>query len=212
MARSDLSPADLFETLALEALGRVPWGTPVPSGGIGVYVVSLREGAADGSGLPSAPISRAALMAWVDRCPGLTVEGKPVGITSLEEHLSQWWLPNTSILYIGKADQPLSSRVGQYYRTPLGARSPHAGGYWLKTLSVLPDLWVHFAETDAGKSSAKVEDDLLNQFLGDYGPAPDSHPEPDLLLPWANLKVDSPRRRLRNHGLPSVAKQLRPAL
>src|SRR5437879_2359420 len=60
--------------------------------------------------------------------------------------VASFWLPDEVILYVGKATS-LSTRVRQYYSTPLGARSPHAGGHFLKTLSILGELTVHFATT-----------------------------------------------------------------
>jgi len=44
------------------------------------------------------------------------------------------------------------------YATPLGDAKPHPGGHWLKTLSVLRDLRVWWAETDAHE---EYEDALL---------------------------------------------------
>jgi hypothetical protein len=139
----------------------------------------------------------------------LTIRGRRPLAPELGEHLAQWWLPDTSILYIGKAEgQSLHRRVSQYYDTPLGARRPHGGGYWLKTLEVLDAVYVHYAEAPTDVSAGVVEDDLINAFLRLYLDVPSTHPEPELALPWANLQVDrpSPRRR-RDHGLPSLMKQ-----
>jgi hypothetical protein len=181
--------------------------TPVPSNEPGVYVVSLSPEPENGSGLAAAPIDLAGLEAWLLRRPGLSVHGRQVSADELARHLAQWWLPETSILYIGKAEgQSLRNRISQYYRTPLGAKRPHAGGYWLKTLRNLDTLHVHFTETPAGVSPGLVESDLLNAFLDLYGGPTDTHPEPNLRLPWANLEIDRPPpRRRRDHGLPSMA-------
>lgn len=61
-----------------------------------------------------------------------------------------FWPGDEVVAYIGLAGTSLRKRVGRYYRTPLGARRPHAGGWWLKTLTVLDDLWVHYAATHDG--------------------------------------------------------------
>ncbi|HEY5149176.1 MAG TPA: hypothetical protein VIJ23_05030 [Mycobacterium sp.] len=42
----------------------------------------------------------------------------------------RWWLPDTSVLYIGKAGptNPLRTRVHQFVKTSIGAAGPHRGG------------------------------------------------------------------------------------
>src|SRR5262249_28370986 len=54
--------------------------------------------------------------------------------------------------YVGRAGprkrvmvSELADRVTEYCTTPLGARSPHAGGWPLKTLANLHEVAVHFA-------------------------------------------------------------------
>ncbi len=74
-----------------------------------------------------------------------TGNGPP--LHELVDRLRRFWLADEVVLYIGLASRSVRTRVGQYYKTPLGARKPHAGGWWLKTLSVLDELWVHFAAT-----------------------------------------------------------------
>lgn len=42
----------------------------------------------------------------------------------------------------------MRDRVGDYYRTPLGNRSPHAGGHWIRTLAGILECRVWSAATD----------------------------------------------------------------
>lgn len=56
--------------------------------------------------------------------------------TSSPDRLATFWLPDEVVLYIGLAGASVRKRVRQYYRTPLGDKRPHAGGWWLKTLTV----------------------------------------------------------------------------
>lgn len=210
--RRGIAPGDLFAAVGIARHSSVMWLERVSSQRPGVYIVSLHSDRNNGSGLADAPVSSDALERWLVRCPGLTVYGKRVGVDALGLHLARWWLPNTSILYIGKAGgQSLSARVDQYYRTPLGNRSPHGGGYWLKTLGILDDVSVHCAETPENMSPDDCKDDLLSTFLRLHQIIPHTHPEPTLLLPWANLQVDRPPpRRSRDHGLPSLKNQRQP--
>jgi hypothetical protein len=83
----------------------------------------------------------------------------------------------------------------------LGAVKPHKGGYWLKTLADLPALTVHYAITADVAEAGALEDQLLGEFVAGAD-APEDHPEPTLLLPFANLTLDRPApRRRRDHGL-----------
>lgn len=49
----------------------------------------------------------------------------------------------------------LRGRLRGSYRTSLGAMKPHPGGWGLKTLSVLDELWVHYAPTPGFKTAKK---------------------------------------------------------
>ncbi len=207
-----LAPTEIFSSAGAVLLGSCRWNTPVPSQEHGVYVVSMHRRPENGDGLATAPIDYGALEGWLDRCPGLALDSGRPDIDELAAHLATWWLPNTSILYIGKAEtQSLRKRVGQYHKTPLGAPRPQGGGYWLKTLGLLGDLYLHYSEVASDVSAGGIEDDLLNAFLSLYSAVPETHPEPDLPLPWANLQVERPPpRRRRDHRLPSLANQQRP--
>ena len=88
-------------------------------------------------------------------------------------------------------------------KTPIGAADPHRGGQWLKTLRNNAGLTVHYAVLpDVWATAGLLEDALLSWFKQQYTPAPPTHPEPDLLLPWANLVLDRPSpKRTRDHGI-----------
>lgn len=120
--RQMLSPSRVFESADLTITGSCRWGEPIPSTNPGVYVVSLHPNPEDGSGVARAPFDSDALEEWLRQCPGLTLRGRRVDAAELADHLAKWWLPNTSILYIGKAEgQSLRRRVGQYYDTSPGS-------------------------------------------------------------------------------------------
>lgn len=144
------------------------------------------------------PLDQAVIDGWLRRLPRLVVNGaRPASATDLAAHLGHWWLPAEVVLYVGKATR-LGSRVDQYYATELGARGPHAGGAWLKTLNNLADLTVHWAAT---RRPADVESDLLDAF-GAQAVVPARYPDQDPVLPWANLEiVRHGRRQRRRHSL-----------
>lgn len=141
-----ITPRTLFREVGLEVTGAVAWGTPVSSEACGVYVVSLSQDPSRSGGLRAqAPIDRGSIERWIARVPTIELDKFKTTAGGVIERLSRFWLTDESILYIGKAT-PLRSRINAYYATPLGNRGPHAGGHWIKTLSVLNETFVHFAE------------------------------------------------------------------
>jgi hypothetical protein len=191
--------ASLLTAVGLEPVGCVRWGTPVAEMSTGVYVVSLSPSAeALDCRYPDAPISAAAVDELCAVCPALTLDGKRhPAREQLADRFGSYWLADEVVLYIGLAGQPLRNRVRQYYKTALGAAKPHKGGWWLKTLSVLTDLHVHFATVadfkDAEENmlrtfAANVSDDSRNRLDND---------EP--IMPFANLRDGDWRRR--HHGI-----------
>lgn len=112
----------------------------------GVYVVAFSSDAGSAAGaLESAPVQLASMEELLSVRPELKLDGRRPDARALTARLAAFWLPET-VVYVGLATS-LRSRVGAYYRTRLGAKRPHAGGWWLKTLGVLDELWVHYAPT-----------------------------------------------------------------
>ena len=127
--------------------GPVAWGTAVRSTKPGVYVIELPN-APD-----TAPIDIGLIGNWLSGVPTLRLDGaRPTG-KELAARLALFWLPGEPILYIGRSNASLAGRVNAYYRTPLGDPKPHAGGHWIKTLSILDETRVWWAETDAAEEA-----------------------------------------------------------
>jgi hypothetical protein len=136
--------ADAFSTVALIREGVVRWGTKPTTSEPGVYVISLTESldTCDGK-LIEAPLSEVEFRRWLDKCRELTLDCIRPTVQQLMDRIRRFWIPDEVILYIGLAGTSLSTPLGQYYTTPIGDRSPHSGGYFLKVLSNLNQLWVH---------------------------------------------------------------------
>ncbi len=128
----------------------------------GVYVVSLTEGleTCDGQ-MTEAPLAAAEFQHWLKVRPELTLDRVRPTVQQLMDRVERFWIPDEVILYIGLAGTSLSTRLEQYYRTPIGSRGPHAGGYFLKLLSNLNQLWVHYARCPDRKLA---EDRMLRRF------------------------------------------------
>lgn len=191
------SVAEAFAAAGLVREAVVKWGTPPPSREAGVYVVALTPSLGEvDANLPRPPFYDEAFQAWLTRCPALTLDGVRPTADQLKRRIERFWLPDEAILYVGLATQ-LSSRVRGYYRTPIGARQPHSGGYFLKLLSGLDQLWVHFAPCADPESA---ESDMINRFCEGVSDATKAvlidplHP-----FPFANLEW--PRGTRKSHGL-----------
>jgi transcription elongation factor GreA len=153
--------------------------------------------------LPSAPVDLAVVGRWLDDLPDLTLDGaRPTG-KDLAARLNGFWLPDQTVVYIGMSTASIGSRVAAFVRTSLGERRPHAGGYWLKTLTGLERCRVWWAETDAAE---EYEDALFGAFAATVPAevAAKLH-DPEVILPFANLQTAD--RVRKHHG---IAGGLRP--
>lgn len=203
-----MTPHELPRTAGLDVVGTVAWGSPIPSDEEGVYVVSLDRDPDICAGLLAAPIDDHALLIWTQTADGLQMDGAQPTIAALRARLESYWLTDESILYVGKATN-LNSRVGSYYRSKIGRRSPHRGGMWLKTLAILESLWIHWCPTPKQEPES-IESLLLKAFVAGVSPTSRSvYPAADRNrpLPFANLELRTDGRRyLRMHGLTNQAR------
>jgi len=180
VTRPSGAPAALLRRAGLQPEGPVLWGSPALTRKPGIYIVELP------AAREVAPIALNAVRAWIRRVPTITVDGSPTTGTALAARLAAFWLPSATVVYIGQASGPVQGRVAAYYRTPLGDRSPHAGGHWIKTLSCLSDCRVWSAAAD---DYDEAERELLDDFARTV-PAAERRAlhDPALVLPFANLK------------------------
>jgi hypothetical protein len=196
------SVAALLAAAGLKPAGVVAWGEPVPEDSPGVYLISLSEDPNDiSSNLAVPPIGEEAIEHLLAICDQLRLDGRRPTPSQLKERIARMWLGAQTVLYVGRAGTSLRSRVAQYYSTPLGARSPHAGGWFLKLLRNLDQLFVHFA---ASGDPVESERRIVQAFV-DAVPPLAVIPLRRTLgasfspLPFANLQhPDGPRKP---HGI-----------
>ncbi len=192
-----ISPSELVRLVGCRIAGSVPWYTAVASQKAGVYVVSLHGDPDRSDGLADPPISRAFVAAWLKRVPDLTLDKTRPKTMALVKRLTRYWLPDEPIVYIGKANS-LRTRISAYYKTDLGDKSPHHGGHWIKTLSICRSLTVHYSEVPKGRNPEHVETQMLFLFGRKVSRQTRAqHPEPELVIPFANLEI----RGRRDHGI-----------
>lgn len=211
--------ASIFAAAGVDPADVVRWGTS-PARSIrgvatGIYVVALTEKLDDvGEALPTAPISATAVDELLGVRPELTLDGARPTRDQLVERLAGFWLPAEVILYIGLAGvrrrQPpegeLARRVVEYYKTRLGARSPHSGGWPLKTLTCLSDLFVHFGYCDRVE---KAEHAAMGCFASDVSDATlERLHDRARVMPFANLEF--PKGNPKNHGIRGAREPRKP--
>jgi hypothetical protein len=194
---------ELFAAATLQPAGVVRWGERVPEVRKGVYVVAL-TGSIDerAETLRAAPISLKAVAQLLEARPELRLDGKRPTSEELATRLGSFWANDEIVLYVGRAgrkdrERSLRARVREYYKTPLGARRPHSGGWFLKVLLNLSDIYVHYAVADDPEEAEGAMIRAYGQRLSEEtrrtirDPA---HP-----FPFANLEY--PRRTYKLHGI-----------
>jgi len=150
----------------------------------------------DGGLSPSTPpFDTETVQLLLDRRPELTLDSSRPLADQLAKRLESMWLPDEPVIYIGKATS-IGSRVNQYYKTSIGARSPHAGGWPLKLLPNLDELWVHWAKN---LMPELAEQKALAAFVHNVSNGTRSRLlDPDHPYPYANLEGPGGRKR---HGI-----------
>lgn len=187
----------LLRAVQLSWAGAARWHQRVQLDGPGVYLVALAEAPNEIVTQPVCPVSAAAVQQLLDVRPELLLDGRRPDTVTLADRLASMWLADETVLYIGLAGTSVAKRVRQYYKTPLGARKPHAGGWPLKTLANLDQLWVHYARCASVDAAERA---MLDTFAsGVSASARAALCDPDVPLPFANLTV--PRGARKRHGI-----------
>ena len=194
------SVGELLRAAELSTHRAVPWGDAVPLDAPGVYLIAISADPLHDTGLGMCPVGSDAVATLLRRRPEAMVDGREATVESVSSRLSALWLASEPVLYIGLAGTSVRARVGQYYRTKIGARAPHAGGWPLKMLANLDDLWVHFAPSDDPRSAEGV---MVDEFMRGVSEADAARLiDPDTPLPFANLML--PGGHTKRHGFAGV--------
>jgi len=188
--------AQILASASLAQKGSVKWGDKVNSNSSGVYIISLSPDPSQNLGnLKDAPLSLEVIKEWLDKVKTFKLDGKTKpSVEAVAFHLSQFWLPDENILYIGKADSNLGKRVGQYYCTPLGASKPHRGGQWIKVLSNINQLFIYYTECSNAKA---YETGMLKFFIKKVSSFTlEKLCDPEHPYPFANLEITERKKHL----------------
>jgi transcription elongation factor GreA len=174
-----ISGPDLLRANNLQVEGPTLWGHPVSGNVPGVFIVELP------APHPTVQIDATAVRDWLNRMPGLALDGKRPTVGELQSRLASYWLPGQVILYIGSSRKSVASRLLAMHKTTLGERRPQPTGYWLKVLKDLPKARIWWSPSTDPELD---EDQLLEQFVKVAGS-----------LPFAVLSAPGGQRR--DHGI-----------
>jgi len=200
---------ELIKHFNLPKSKMVQWNEKIPTEKEGIYIVSLSGDPGLNNGiLNKIPISKDIIDKWIKKVNGFEID-KELTFDSdkIVERLSQFWLPDENIIYIGKAPirsngKGIGNRVKEFYNTDYGEKRPHAGGHWIKALTVLNKLKVHYILCD---NSGEIEIKLLKYFIDNVsGESKQILRDKELMLPFANLELK--KGQIKNHGLGKMKK------
>ena len=183
----------------LELVPAVSWGSQNLKNEYGVYIISTSS---DPDYLPTSdtPVKfdLNQIQLWLKNAPQIRLDGRTPTINELIQNFKRCWLPNETIVYMGKAEkQHLSARIKQFYRHEIGMSRPHKGGYWLKLMAEPRPLFIHQI---LSKDSDGLERKLLSTFMeGVSEQSRSALRDASLPLPFANLQFTP--GTIKKHGL-----------
>ena len=198
------TPIDLFNHVNLNIKGQVKWNTQIPDDEYGLYVVALTDKADKLICNKIIQFDETAIENWFSTISSkgkkLLVDKVPASKESLKNRLNGFWLPDETIIYIGKAGkQTLNKRINQYYETKLGSKRPHAGGHWSNVLKNLNELTVFYA--DCSKRHIDQTEELMISYFQDNVSSNTRQTLHDKIncFPFANKEINKKKRKM--HGL-----------
>lgn len=173
----------------------IKWGNSISNEEEGIYIISTSKDPFLNKGIKRLPkINSEVLRVWINELPNLFIDNKKATVAELKERLFEFWLPDENILYIGKAPKRkkrtgIGTRVEEYYKTKIGAKSPHSGGQWIKTLSDIESLYVYYGICENSKD---IEERMLKYFMENVSE--------DTLLKLYDKKLPLPFANIRYRG------------
>ncbi|MFB9652769.1 hypothetical protein [Pseudarthrobacter oxydans] len=199
-----ISVGELFDECGLRSAGVVQWGDQIELDVPGIYIVASTPDLDDPAGqVNNYRPNFEAFDALRSVCPRVTVDGVPATSEKLAERIGAFWIAQSATLYVGLAGTSVRKRVNQYYSTGIGQRSPHAGGWWLKTLVGLESLFVHYAKAQTPRLA---EARLLETFAAAVPPsARRAIHDSERIAPFANVEVQAGLRK--RHGMAGYKKE-----
>jgi hypothetical protein len=203
---------DLFNHFGLPIHGQVNWGELINSSERGFYVVALTPEKDKLVCMSKPTFDLNVIQKWIDLIESggkqILIDDNVANIQTLTQRLERFWLPDETILYIGKAGpskkRTLRQRVKEYYQTVLGCDKKHAGGNWINCLSNIKSLTVYYSEY-SGQDIEEKEEQLIDYFMRNVSEQTKRQLlDPINSFPFANKEINrkSVRQKIRKaHGI-----------
>jgi transcription elongation factor GreA len=182
--------ADLVRSVGLMVDGPARWTGPIAGRGPGIYLVEL------GAPQPVAPLDLARVGKWLERVPGLRLDGERPTSKALAGRLASLWWPASTVLFAAATGASIGRRAAALVAHVPGERTPHPEGQWLHLLRSGVELRLWWAETDAPE---EYLDAVLDAFAAAHGPALPDRPADALAVPWATSRRPTGERQA--HGI-----------
>lgn len=191
----------LFNKFDIQDFQKVNWGTTFSERKQGIYVVSTSNNPDKHLGITDRPtFDETQIKLWISKLPDFVVDGVQANPTILKNRLADFWFPDESILYIGKAPtrnngSGISERVMEYFSTVIGDRGPHSGGQWIKALKDVNSFTVYYGTC---YNPAVIEHKMLDFFMSNVSKETLLKLyDKELPIPFANIRFTGNK----NHGL-----------
>ncbi len=198
----------IFSEFNITDIYKVKWEECVYDINQGIYIVSSNTSSHENIGLQEKPIlNDQVLQKWINKLSNFLIDNRKTTLFSLKSRLTEFWLPDESILYIGRAkkrsnNSGLGVRIHEYYETDIGERGPHSGGQWLKTLKNIDSFFIYYGYCNLPE---KIESKMLEYFMSNV--SSDSKvklKDKDLPLPFANIRYKP--KNDKDHGMKNQRK------
>ncbi len=191
---------ELFRKFDILDFQKVQWEANFKENKQGVYVVSTSSDPNKHLGISENPnFDEQQIQLWINKVEDFLVDNNPATLTNVKNRLAEFWLPDESILYIGKAStrkngSGISKRIREYFSTTIGDGGPHSGGQWVKSLANLNTLTVYYGVCD---DPNEIEVQMLQFFMCNVSKTTlEGLYDKRLPIPFANIKVT----RNKSHG------------
>ena len=206
------SVEELFKHSGLTLRGQVKWGQKILLRKCGFYVVALSDKIDQLVCQDKPEIDKDEIRKWIEVVKGggktILIDKQTANAIDIKQRLEKLWLPDETILYIGKAGptetRTVGERLQEYYDTKLGSKRKHAGGHWLNVLSNLSSLTIFYAEY-LGKDIDEKEERLISYFMENVSSETKSNlHDGNNCYPFANKEIYHISLKTKNkkrHGL-----------
>lgn len=181
---------EIYNAVGISEYTTIKWGvirqSKIPKE-FGVYIIEIHEL------FENPQLNDNAINEWLDNSGRVEIqEHKKVNTGLAKKHLSTFWKPDESIIYIGQSSLSkggIKKRLSDFFSHCPGNKGPHAGGYWVKLLNNIDQLNVHYAICE---NPHELEFRMLMYFIMKTSGEKDISKLKNIgsYLPFANLTAD----------------------